>query len=100
MLMVARGDLGVELPIEKLLIYQNQILQSGKANNTPVIIATQMLSSMLVHKTPTRAEVIDISNSILSGAEGLLLSNETSVGPFFAEATLVLQNIIQELTKP
>ncbi len=94
-IMVARGDLGVELPIEEVPLVQKRCVTLARESAKPVIVATQMLDSMITNSTPTRAEATDCANAVLDGADALMLSGETSVGDFAIQAVQTMARIIE-----
>lgn len=96
-LMVARGDLGVEIPLQNVPLAQKMLVNKALKNAKPVIVATQMMESMIEDYTPTRAEVNDVANAILDGADAVMLSAETSVGKYPVRVIEVMRKIIVEV---
>ena len=96
-LMVARGDLGVEIPAHEVPLIQKQLVLKAKSARIPVIIATQMMESMITRLTPTRAEVNDVANSVMDGADAVMLSGETSVGQYPVQVIQKMSDIIKSV---
>ncbi|MCL6293568.1 pyruvate kinase [Jejuia spongiicola] len=96
-LMVARGDLGVEVPAEKVPLIQKQLVLRAKKARIPVIIATQMMETMISSLTPTRAEVNDVANSVMDGADAVMLSGETSVGSYPVQVIKQMADILKSV---
>ncbi len=97
--MVARGDLGEAIPIEELPFVQQKIIKLAKASNKPVIVATQMMFSMVENDTPTRAEVTDVEVAVLEGADAVMLSEETAMGKHPIETVAMMERLILEAEK-
>lgn len=95
-IMVARGDLGVEMPPETVPFIQQKLVTHAREKGKPVIVATQMLESMVEHPTPTRAEVSDVSTAVFSGADGIMLSAETSVGAYPLRAVQMMDRVARQ----
>ncbi|QQR50524.1 hypothetical protein IPF86_01205 [Candidatus Nomurabacteria bacterium] len=97
--MIARGDLGNEVPLEQIPFIQDRIIKKARKAGKPVIVATQMLLSMVENLTPSRAEVTDVATAILEGADAVMLSDETAKGKYPVEAVIMMEKIIIEAEK-
>src|SRR5688500_20054461 len=93
--MVARGDLGLDVPLEDVPHIQKEIIRQARAAKVPVIVATQMLESMVTHLRPTRAEVSDVTTAIFDGADAIMLSAETASGRYPSEAVEIMTRIAE-----
>lgn len=98
-IMIARGDLGIETPIEDLPIVQKNLIRHAHWHKTPAIIATQVMTSMIKNQAPTRAEVSDIANAVLDGADVIMLSDETAIGDHALAAVKMLEKVVRRTEK-
>ena len=96
-LMIARGDLGVELPTEQVPVIQKNIINRCREYGKPVVVATQMLESMVINNVPTRAEASDVANAIYDGTDAVMLSAESAIGSFPIESVTIMNKIIQSV---
>lgn len=95
-IMIARGDLGNEVPLEKIPFIQTELIAKANQAHRPVIVATQMLTSMVASPVPTRAEVTDVAHAILWGADAVMLSEETSIGKYPVETVAMMERVVVE----
>ncbi len=98
-IMIARGDLGIELPAEEVPLIQKEIINKARARNSPVIVATQMMESMIVNARPTRAEVGDVANAAMSSADAVMLSAETAAGKYPVKAVRMMDRVLREIER-
>jgi pyruvate kinase len=96
-IMIARGDLGIELPAEEVPLIQKVVTEKARANNRPVIVATQMMETMITNARPTRAEVGDVANAAMTGVDAVMLSAETAAGKYPIKAVAMMDCILREI---